>query len=470
MLGSAPRTVWRLGPALPAGELVAALRARAAAGAVPGLRGATRHASSRAPGTRISDDFDGRIVFLVKLAVFGGAAAVVAAYLTDSRAAVHKYFTMPVVHRLVDPEDAHRWSIEAAKIGLAPRERSAVDSPELVVELWGKTFANPLGLAAGYDKNAEAVDALLDMGFGFVEVGSVTPRPQPGNPRPRLFRLHADYAAINRYGLNSQGADEVAQRLVKRAARWAEGARRRLGYEGVRTPAEAGLPMSLRDGKLLGVNLSKNKGSPEESNADYVVGVEKLGPLADYLVVNVSCPNQTGITSLQRKGVLEGVMRDVCEARDRLPNRPPILVKIGPDNSDEELADIAAAVLTSGVDGAIISNTTNQRPDTLKSDARRTFETGGLSGPPLKPLALRTLRNFYRLTRGAVPIIGCGGISTAGDALEYARSGASLVQLYTGMSYGGPGVVYDIKTGVKEELARLGQKWTDIVGEDVRFD
>lgn len=213
---------------------------------------------------------------------------------------------------------------------------------------------------------------MLNVGFGLVEIGSVTPRPQEGNPRPRLFRLHADEAAINRYGLNSQGVDEVRERLGMRVARFLQ----RLAEKSLdpipQTPQELGLNMSMRTDRLLGINLSKNKTSPADSNDDYVEGVRKLGHLADYLVVNVSCPNQVGITSLQRKGVIEDVIKDVLVARDQLPNKPPVLVKIGPDNSDDELADIASAALACGVDGAIVSNTSNQRPASLKSSALET--------------------------------------------------------------------------------------------------
>lgn len=236
------------------------------------------------------------------------------------------------------------------------------------VQLFGRKVANPIGLAAGFDKHGECIDAMLDAGFGLVEVGSVVPEPQPGNPKPRMFRLMADDAAINRYGLNSPGADVIRQRMGVRVSRFLQ---LEAGKEGQptnpSTPEELGLGMSLRSNKLLGVNVAKNKTSPEDSNEDYVIGVQKMGPLADYITVNVSCPNQHGITSLQRKGVIESVIKDVLEARDALPNKPPVLVKIGPDNSDEELADIAAAALACGVDGAIVSNTTNQRPASLKS-------------------------------------------------------------------------------------------------------
>lgn len=366
------------------------------------------------------------------------------------------------------------------------------------LQAFGYTLSNPIGLAAGFDKNGEAIDAMLDMGFGLVEIGSVVPKPQPGNPRPRMFRLLPDGAAINRYGLNSQGLEEVKDRMMKRIVRFAEQWAEKQGLlsSRPRTPEDMALPLSLREKKILGANLAKNKTSPSDSNADYVEGVAALGPLADYLTVNVSCPNQAGITSLQRKGVIGSVLREVLDARDKLPRRVPVLVKIGPDSTEEELADIAAAALECGVDGAIVSNTTNQRPAGMKSgelqamtcalwksvqfsadfsliisftDHRKVQETGGLSGPPLKPLALKTLRSFYRLTNGKLPLVGCGGIASADDALEFARNGATVVQLYTGLSYYGPGLVYDIKKGVKGKLEAEGKTWKDVIGADVQL-
>ncbi len=335
-------------------------------------------------------------------------------------------------------------------------------------------------MAAGFDKNGQCIDACFNFGFGLVEIGSVTPKPQTGNPKPRMFRLAQDQAAINRYGLNGDGFHIVEDRLRNRIRDWF--IKNSSDYSITRGASETldeyDFNRSLSAKRLLGVNISKNKTSAPESNDDYILGVKELGPLADYVTINVSCPNQAGITSLQRKGVLEDIMKQVIVARNEYcPQKPPVLVKIGPDMSREELRDVADAVLATGVDGVIISNTTNQRPSSLQSgmlsaclfnllDEYNTEQWGGLSGPPLKPLALETLSHFYRLTHGSVPLIGCGGISSAEDAIEFARAGASLVQLYTSMSFRGPVVVSEIKRGILQELDKIGEDctWSDLVG------
>jgi dihydroorotate dehydrogenase len=313
----------------------------------------------------------------------------------------------PFIHRL-DAERAHRLALQAAALGLF-RCRSAPD-PILAQSLWGLRFASPVGLAAGFDKDAEAPDALLDWGFGFVEIGSVTPLPQPGNPRPRLFRLTSDEAVINRMGFNSKGHAEAAARLK---------ARRRPGAGPV------------------GVNLGSNKGSADPGG-DYVAGVAALGRFADYLVVNVSSPNTPGLRALQAGDILAQLLSRVLAARDALPggHRPPVLVKIAPDLSDADKEAIAAAVLAAPADGLICTNTTIARPDSL-ADGHRA-ESGGLSGRPLMPLATAVLGDFYRLTGGRVPLIGVGGIFDGSDAYAKIRAGASLLQLYTAMVYRGP--------------------------------
>ncbi|KAF9908182.1 Dihydroorotate dehydrogenase (quinone), mitochondrial [Lobosporangium transversale] len=398
-------------------------------------------------------------------------------YGLDSRASIHKYVTIPLLHWTMDPETAHKFAIKTLKMGLSPWDTQQ-DDPSLEVKLWNKTFSNPVGMAAGFDKHAEAIDGLFDLGFGYVEIGSVTPEPQPGNPQPRMFRLPEDKCVINRYGFNSEGHKVVESRLRQRIKRFLykharenqELTQEKLKHGHSSTESlvdHLSTNRSLRDDRLLAVNLGKNKTSTPDSVTDYVVGVERLGPYADVLVVNVSSPNTPGLRSLQRKGMLEGLLREVINARDRLQSsyKPPLLVKIAPDLSDEELEDVSEAALATNVDGIIISNTTISRPKTLisKENAK---EIGGLSGPVVKPLALRALRQVYKHTEGKIPLVGCGGISTGEDALEYARAGASMVQLYSSMSYEGPGIVRAIKDDIVKRLN--GRKWMDIVGEDVK--
>ncbi|KAJ1961260.1 dihydroorotate dehydrogenase, partial [Dispira parvispora] len=267
------------------------------------------------------------------------------AYLDDSRAAVYSHVVMPAL-RLCDAEDTHVWSIQLAKLGLSPRDTSRdTPHPDLEVNLFGKPLYNPVGLAAGYDKHGEAVDAMFNLGFGMVEVGSVTPIPQPGNPRPRLFRLPQERACINRYGFNSEGHDTVYQRLVDRF--W----RRTVKNQSVdETKPVSNVEQTYRSGipgRLLGINLGKNSASPADSYQDYVQGVQKFGSLADYLVINVSCPNTPGQVEQQKQGRLVSLLKGVVQARDELEgHRPPVVVKISPDLQPTELREIADAVLT----------------------------------------------------------------------------------------------------------------------------
>ncbi|KAJ3067319.1 Dihydroorotate dehydrogenase (quinone), mitochondrial [Podochytrium sp. JEL0797] len=393
--------------------------------------------------------------------VFAGLVA------SDTRAAAHRNIVMPLMHQL-DAETAHVLSIACARLGLTPSERSNPDKDgRLAVSFLGMPLSNPIGLAAGFDKHAEAIDALLAFGFGLVEIGSVTPVPQEGNAKPRMFRLGEDKAVINRYGFNSDGHDTVAMRLDRRIRNWL--------YRNTDAPVAGGellpkgIPRSLVLDRAVGVNLGKNKVSAAEDNEDYVSGVKSLGHYADYIVINISSPNTPGLRSLQRREPMLRLMNEVRQARDtHVPHHPPILVKIAPDVSEIELQDIAAVIQESKMDGVIISNTTLSRPEYLKSDPSTVAQTGGLSGPPVFPLAVEKVRQFYALTNGTVPIIGCGGVASASDALAFARAGASLVQLYTALGYYGPGLVYDIKKGVVDELEKEGKTWVQIVGEDHR--
>ncbi|KAG0377378.1 Dihydroorotate dehydrogenase (quinone), mitochondrial [Mortierella sp. AD032] len=398
-------------------------------------------------------------------------------YAFDSRASIHKYAIIPLIHWTMDAETAHKVAIKCLKMGLSPWDTQE-DDATLEVKLWNKTFSNPLGMAAGFDKHAEAIDGLFDLGFGYVEIGSVTPEPQPGNPQPRMFRLPEDKCVINRYGFNSEGHKVVEARLRQRIKRFLYKHARedkdqtQDKLNNTQSSAESlvdhlSTNRSLRDDRILAVNLGKNKASTPESVDDYVIGVERLGPYADVLVVNVSSPNTPGLRSLQRKGMLEDLLRQVIQARDRLQSsyKPPLLVKIAPDLSDEELEDVSQAALATKVDGIIISNTTIARPSSLlnKDNVK---EVGGLSGPIVKPLALRALRAVYKHTEGKIPLVGCGGISTGQDALDFARAGASMVQLYSSMAYEGPGIAREVKDGIVKGLN--GRKWMDIVGEDHR--
>jgi dihydroorotate dehydrogenase len=313
------------------------------------------------------------------------------------------------------------------KAGLVPAS-PRVEDPILASRLWGLDFPNPLGLAAGFDKNAEVAGAMLRQGFGFVEIGSVTPRPQPGNPRPRLFRLSEDKAVINRMGFNNLGLDYVAARL-------------------------AGRPQHGHSIGIVGANLGKNKDS-QDAAADYAAGVTRLGPLADYLVVNISSPNTPGLRALQGREPLRTLIDEVAKALDSLPEKKPLLLKIAPDLTSEDRADIAEIALSSPLSGLIVSNTTIERPAGLRS--ARAKETGGLSGQPLFAPSTALLAEMYVLTGGKLPLVGVGGIGSAEQAYAKIRGGASLLQLYSALVYGGPALVGEINRGLAALLRRDG--------------
>jgi dihydroorotate dehydrogenase len=328
--------------------------------------------------------------------------------------------------RALPAEAAHRLTVRALASGLGSlvAGHAEPDTPSLHQTLWGRDFPNPVGIAAGFDKDAEVPDALLRLGFGFAEAGTVTPRPQPGNPKPRIFRLYDDRAVINRMGFNSQGLEPTLARLR---------ARPRVG--------------------IVGVNLGKNRDSTDAA-ADYLEGVRRVGPLADYFVINVSSPNTPGLRDLQRREILDDLLRRLVAARDEAAPGTPLLVKIAPDLSLEERADIAALAGPSGIDGIVIANTTIARPAGLESAAAG--EQGGLSGSPLFAPSTALLGEIYRLTQGKIPLVGVGGISSATDAYAKIRAGASLVQLYTALVFDGPALIGRIKRDLAELLRRDG--------------
>jgi dihydroorotate dehydrogenase len=331
----------------------------------------------------------------------------------------------PVLSGL-DPEFAHGLTIAALR--MVNRTPSQVaDDPRLRVKVLGLDFANPVGLAAGFDKNADVTEAMLSMGFGFVEAGTVTPRPQEGNPKPRIFRLSGDRAVINRLGFNNRGLEAARARLF----------------------AVQGRP------GIRGVNIGANKDAADRV-ADYVKGLTALGPLASYVTVNISSPNTPGLRGLQNKSELETLLGALVETREKLPRRIPLLLKIAPDLDDQACADIAETVLAKAIDGLIVSNTTIARPSLLTSaDAK---ETGGLSGKPLFAPSTEILRKMRKLTQGRLTLIGVGGISSGADAYAKIRAGATLVQLYTALTYDGPGLVARIKRDLLACLERDGYK------------
>ena len=335
---------------------------------------------------------------------------------------------------MLEPEKAHRLAIFALKAGLAPSYKQSL--PSLKINLWGHEFQNPLGLAAGFDKDAEALAPLFRMDFGFVEAGTVTPLPQPGNAAPRVFRDVANESIVNRMGFPGKGLEAFAQNIL-------EFRKRHAGISGI-----------------LGVNIGINKDTSAPIE-DYLRGMNELSSLADYITLNISSPNTPGLRGLQSKEDLDRLLAAVLAAR-----KIPVLLKIAPDLDAPQRADIAEIALKHRIDGLIISNTTVMRP-TLLSPALRD-EKGGLSGRLLKDLSTDVIRDFYRLTRGAIPIIGVGGISSAEDAYEKIRAGASLIQVYTAVIYQGPALITRILNGLAEALKKDGfQHIAEAVGSEI---
>jgi len=340
----------------------------------------------------------------------------------------------------LDPELAHDLSLKSLRaFRLAAGLAACRSGPDESRTVMGLEFPNPVGLAAGMDKNGEYIDALAALGFGFLEVGTVTPRPQPGNPRPRLFRLVEDQGVINRMGFPGKGADYAARslRAAQRRPDGGPGASDPHAGEGLASPAS-----QARYDTLVGVNLGKNKDTPLESAAeDYVSLMSALSPLADYLAVNVSSPNTVGLRRLQGREMLESLLGQMAAARRSLPIARPVLVKLAPDLSDEELDDALAAILATGMDGIIVTNTTLERAG-LRSPDRE--ETGGLSGAPLRVRSEAVLARVLKQLGGRLPVVSAGGIMGPEDAKRRLEMGAALVQVYTGLVYAGPGLVKEI--------------------------
>tara|TARA_B100001989_G_C24515693_1_gene452993 strand:- start:251 stop:1318 length:1068 start_codon:yes stop_codon:yes gene_type:complete len=342
---------------------------------------------------------------------------------------LHLYkYAKPLVFK-IDPENAHHLTLRALKSGVL-RPCSAYTSNGLKQTLWGLDFDNPVGLSAGFDKNAEVIAPILKLGFGFTEVGTVTPLPQNGNPKPRIFRDPENGAIINRLGFPNCGLKIFKEQL--------EAYRKKHG----------------NDLGLVGVNIGMNK-EQKDPASDYCTLIKELAHLADYLTVNISSPNTPGLRDLQEKGPLTELLTQLTKTRAELKDhQPPILVKLAPDLTEKQQEEIAETLIACKIDGVILTNTTLDRPDYLAAGFIE--EKGGLSGTPVKDKSTTVIRNFYQLTKGKLPIIGVGGISTAADAYEKIKAGASLVQLYTGMVYEGPLIAQNINKGLTELLEKHG--------------
>ncbi len=326
---------------------------------------------------------------------------------------------LPLLRRM-DAESAHDLALRALRLGLAGSSRQE-DDPALAISVLGRRFSNPIGLAAGFDKNAVAVPALMRLGFGFVETGTVTPRPQEGNPRPRLFRLEPDRAVINRMGFNNGGLETYRRNLAALADRTVP----------------------------LGANVGINKEGADPAR-DYPALIAAVGPHADYVVINVSSPNTPGLRDLQG----EERLREILQAVAGVPDKPPILVKVAPDLAEEGLASVVETCVAEGVQGLIVGNTTISRPPGLRSPHQT--ETGGLSGVPLFSLSTTMLARAFILARGRLVLIGTGGVFNGQDALLKIRAGASLVQLYTAFAYGGPALIPRLKRELAAALKEAG--------------
>lgn len=344
----------------------------------------------------------------------------------------------PALHAL-DPEDAHSATMMAIKSGLSPQYKP-INDPRLEVKLWNKTFPNPVGLAAGFDKNAEGIAAVLKMGFGFTEVGTVTPKPQAGNPRPRIFRDPANEAVINRMGFPNKGLDVFKNNVT--------------GF----------FKKAQRPQGIVGLNIGMNKDQTEPA-IDYCTLIAALGNLADYFTINISSPNTPGLRNLQQRDNLLDLIARVQEQRAKSCDNldlPALLIKLAPDLDETQQQEIAQTVMEAKVDGLILTNTTLERPDYLTTGFKD--ETGGLSGAPVRDKSTQIIHNFYKRTEGKIPIIGVGGISNGQDAYEKIKAGASMIQIYSALVYHGPALATKI---CKDLLIRLEKDGFDHISKAV---
>lgn len=344
--------------------------------------------------------------------------------------------------KFLPPELAHFITLKLLKLKPSFFNHTYENDFKLHQHLWGLDFNNPIGLAAGFDKNAEVVSQLFDLGFGFVEAGTVTPKPQVGNDKPRIFRLTKDQAIINHLGFNNQGVEVVIKKLTK-------------------------LNINFFSKGIVGINIGINNNTNNVIE-DYCIGLEKLGPLVNYIVINISSPNTPGLRDLQNRGHIDNLVKSLHKIRKNNDNliSKPILIKIAPDINDEQARDIALSCLALGVDGIIISNSTVDRPLTLQSSYQS--EVGGLSGKPLFVKSTLMLKKMYSLTNGQIPLVGVGGISNGIDCYEKIKSGASLVQLYTSLVYQGPSLITKIKKELLSCLITDGYKnITEAIGVDI---
>jgi len=344
---------------------------------------------------------------------------------------LYRNLIFPLVQN-IDAETAHRATLKL--LSCAPLPPAASDDPVLATTLFGKSLSNPVGLAAGFDKNAEVPDAMLRLGFGFVEVGGITPKPQPGNPRPRVFRLPEDRAVINRMGFNNDGLEVAAKRLEARRGR----------------------------SGIVAANLGANKDSADRPG-DYAISYQRLAPLVDFAVINVSSPNTPGLRNLQGRDELAALLTRLQPLHEKL--QTPLLVKIAPDLAEEDIRDVAELALQFKLDGIVATNTTISRPASLRSAYRG--ETGGLSGAPVFETSTAVLKQLYGHVGGRIPLIGVGGISSGAQAYAKIRAGASAVQLYSALVYEGPGLVSRIKRELAALLKRDGfRSVAEAVGKD----
>ena len=350
-------------------------------------------------------------------------------------------FDIPIkILKFLPPELAHSFSIQVLKyINL---KYDNINDPILSQHILGLDFPNPIGLAAGFDKNAEVISSMFSLGFGFIEVGTITPLPQNGNPKPRVFRLEEDKGIINSLGFNNKGILKAKKNLIK-------------------------FKSSSNKNRIVGVNLGINKNSTDSIN-DYLFGIESFCNLANYITINISSPNTVGLRDLQLRGKIENLIKQVVLKREKIDSltKIPIFIKISPDLNDDQLRDIALISLANNIDGLIITNTTINRPNNLLSK-NKNFK-GGLSGKPLFQASNKILKKMYNLTNGQIILIGVGGISSGSDCYEKIKSGASLIQLYSALTFSGPSLISKIKKELVDLIKTDGYKnITDLIGKSV---